>query len=97
MTKGFWILRIDVDQPDRYGDYVDAAGPAYKKYGAKILVRGGEFELVEGTARARNVIIEFPSYQAALDCYHDSAYQAAAKIRQAIAQCDVIIIKGAAD
>ena len=36
---------------------------------------------MEGKPRARNVVIEFPSYEAALACFHDPKYQAAKAIR----------------
>ena len=38
-----------------------------KQYGARFLVRAGRFENPEGGSRARNAVIEFPSYQAALE------------------------------
>ena len=38
----------------------------FAEYGAKFLVRGGERTEVEGQARARTVVIEFPSYEQAL-------------------------------
>ncbi len=68
MPKGYWIARVDIRDAARYPDYVAAAKPAFEKYGAKFLARGGNFHKLEGQVRARNVIIEFPSLQAAYDC-----------------------------
>jgi uncharacterized protein (DUF1330 family) len=94
MPKGYWIARITVNDPSRYPDYVAMAAPAYARFGSKLIVRGGTFEEVEGKARPRNVVVEFPTYQAALDCYNSPEYTAARKIRQAIADGEFIIIEG---
>src|SRR5665213_4097685 len=42
MAKGYWIARIDVEDGEAYESYVAAATPAYRKYGAQFLVRGGD-------------------------------------------------------
>ncbi|MFZ2103120.1 MAG: DUF1330 domain-containing protein [Oricola sp.] len=94
MAKGYWIGRITVRDPERYKDYVTTATPAYKEYGAKFLVRGGRYEEVEGEARSRNVVIEFESYDKALACYNSPAYVAARKIRQEIADGELIVVEG---
>ncbi|SEO63387.1 Uncharacterized conserved protein, DUF1330 family [Salinihabitans flavidus] len=94
MPKGYWIGRIDVDDPETYKDYVAANAAPFAEYGARFLVRGGPFELAEGTARARNVVIEFPSYQAALECYHSDGYQAAKAIRDPVSTGDIVIVEG---
>ncbi len=94
MSKGYWIARIDVSDPEKYKDYVSGAAAAFKQFGAKHLVRGGPFTAVEGQARSRNVVIEFPSYQAALDCYHSQAYQAAAAHRHAAATAEIVVVEG---
>ena len=65
MPKGYWIARVDIRDAERYPLYVAAAKPAFEKYGARFLARGGAFEKLEGQVRARNVVIEFPSLQAA--------------------------------
>ncbi len=54
----------------------------------------GTFEAMEGTNRSRNVVIEFPSYQAALECYRSAEYQDALKLRLPAADGDLIIIEG---
>ena len=94
MHKGYWIARITVREPERYPEYVAMAAPAYARFGSKLIVRGGTFEEAEGIARPRNVVVEFPSYQAALDCYNSPEYTEARKIRQAISDGEFIIIEG---
>lgn len=95
MAKGYWIARVDVNNPDRYPDYVNTAKPAFERFGANFLVRGGETHSMEGDNRARNVVIEFPSVQHALDCYNSLEYQDAVKIRQSVADSELIIVEGA--
>ncbi len=94
MPKGYWIARVDVRDAERYKDYVATAKPAFERFGANFLARGGEFAKLEGTARARNVVIEFPSLRAAVDCYNSAEYQAAAKIRQEVADAEMIVVEG---
>ena len=94
MAKGYWIARVDIKDAERYKDYVSTAAPAFVRYGAKFLARGGAASPLEGTARARNVVIEFPSVQAALDCYNSEEYQAAKAIRTPIADAEMVIVEG---
>ena len=94
MPKAYWIARIEVNDPDAYKEYVAGAAAAFRDYGAKFLVRGGRFEAAEGEARGRNVVIEFPSYRAAVDCYHSPIYQAARAHRLAAAIGEIVIVEG---
>ncbi|WP_377277097.1 DUF1330 domain-containing protein [Rhizobium sp. R86522] len=94
MAKGYWIARVDIRDAEHYKDYVAAAKPAFETYGAKFLARGGAYTLVEGDGRARNVVIEFPTYQAAVDCYNSPEYQIAAKIRQEVADGEIVVVEG---
>jgi uncharacterized protein (DUF1330 family) len=95
MAKGYWIARVDVRDPERYKDYVATAKPAFEKYGANFLARGGAYMEMEGKARARNVVIEFPSLQAAKDCYNSPEYQAAKAIRVTVADAEMVLVEGA--
>lgn len=94
MPKGYWVVRMDNSDPERYKVYVAANASAFKKYGAKFLIRGGKTESVEGKPRARNVVIEFPSYQSALDCYRSPEYQEALAIRKDISQGEIVVVEG---
>ncbi|MBW9063372.1 DUF1330 domain-containing protein [Rhizobium herbae] len=94
MAKGYWIARVDVRDTERYKDYVTAAKPAFEKYGAKFLARGGAFRRLEGDVRSRNVVIEFPSLQAAIDCYNSPEYQIAAAIRHEVASAEMVVVEG---
>ena len=94
MPKGYWIARVAVRNAERYPEYVAAARPAFEKYGARFLARGGRYEAMEGTARERNVVIEFADYDTAVACYRSPEYEAARAIRQAVADADLIIVEG---
>ncbi len=94
MPKGYWIAHVDVREPERYKDYVSTAKPAFERFGARFLARGGVSQAMEGAGRARNVVIEFPSMQAALDCYNSPEYQAAKAIRVTVADGEITIVEG---
>ena len=94
MSKGYWIVRVDITDMEQYKSYVAANAEPLKKFGARFLVRAGRFENPEGASRTRNAVIEFPSYQAAVDCWKSPEYQQAMKLRQPVSTADLIIIDG---
>ncbi|HHB81785.1 MAG TPA: DUF1330 domain-containing protein [Aliiroseovarius sp.] len=94
MTKGYWIGRVDIEDLDQYAKYVQANAAPFAKFGARFLVRSGDFVNPEGSSRSRNVVIEFPSYEAARACYDSPEYQAAKELRDAISTADLVIIEG---
>lgn len=94
MTKGYWIIRVDVTDLEAFKAYAVANGAALAKYGAKFLVRAGAYTVVEGSARSRSTVVEFPSYQHALDCWNSPEYQGARNLRLDAAEMDLVIIEG---
>ena len=94
MPKGYWIARVDVSDPEAYKDYVAANAVAFAKYNARFLARGGRVEAVDGHSRQRNVIIEFPTFEAALACWNSPEYQNAYKIRAKASVGDTVIVEG---
>jgi uncharacterized protein (DUF1330 family) len=57
MSKAYWIVRVSVRDEQKHPEYLAAAAPAFEKFGAKFLVRGGTFDTMEGNARERNVVV----------------------------------------
>jgi uncharacterized protein (DUF1330 family) len=94
MAKAYWIAHVSVTDPDQYKHYAGDAPIAFKKFGAVMLARGGAHQQMEGNGRARNVVIEFPSLQAALDCYNSPEYQAARAKRVGAGEADIVIVEG---
>ena len=94
MSKGYWIGRVDVIKPEPYQAYGVALAEVLRTYGAKFLVRGGTFEAVEGTARGRNIVLEFKDYSTALTCYHSPEYSRAKALRAGAVDIDIIVIEG---
>ncbi|MBO0347212.1 DUF1330 domain-containing protein [Roseibium sp. CAU 1637] len=94
MPKAYWIARMDVRDPDEYAKYVAGTKAAFAKYKAHFLVRGGEFESLEGQERTRNVVIEFPDRETALACYNSPEYQAAKAFRAAASAGELLIVDG---
>jgi uncharacterized protein (DUF1330 family) len=92
--KGYWIAHIDVTDPEGYKAYIAANAVPFGKFGVRYLVRGGTCEVVEGKARARTVVLEFPSYEAALACYRSPEYQASKRLRDGKAEADIIAVEG---
>lgn len=94
MAKGYWVAQVDVSDMEQYKKYVAANAKPFKEFGARFLTRGGQSENPEGKSRSRTVVIEFPSYRAAVDCYHSADYQAAIQLRATASSADIVIIEG---
>ena len=94
MAKGYWVGHVDVTDPEGYKSYVATNAEAFRKYGAKFLVRGGSFEAVAGKSRSRNVVLEFKDYATALACYRSPEYAKAMAHRDKSSVADIIVIEG---
>jgi uncharacterized protein (DUF1330 family) len=94
MAKGYWVAHIDVRDPEAYRAYQAAITEVFRKHRGRYLVRGGAFESKEGANRGRHIVVEFPSYQAALDAYHSPEGMRAAALRQAYADTNLLVLEG---
>lgn len=90
----YWIGHVTINDPTAYEAYRQANALPFATYGARFLVRGGAQEVVEGVVRPRTVVIEFPTLQAALECYNSPEYQAAKALRDGVALSDLCIVEG---
>ena len=94
MAKGYWVANVDVTNMDGYKNYVAANALPLRKFGAKFLTRGGKAEAVEGKLRSRVVVIEFPSFEAALACYQSPEYQQAKALRAGHSMAEIVVLEG---
>jgi uncharacterized protein (DUF1330 family) len=94
MAKGYWIGRVDVHNEEGYKPYAAANGAIFKKWGGRLVVRGGKYTGVEGQSRSRNVVIEFPDYDTALACYRSPEYQENIKRRQPHSTAELVVVEG---
>lgn len=93
MPTALWIAHVDVTDPDAYGTYATAAGPAIAAHGGVFLARGGRYVQLEGKDRARNVVARFPSLDAAVACYHSPDYQAALAHARGASVRDLVVVE----
>jgi uncharacterized protein (DUF1330 family) len=93
--KGYWMAMLEVTDPEGYPEYMAANAAAFEKFDAKFLVRGGQGQVFEGPAASRLVVIEFESYEKALECYNSPEYQAALVLRQKFSVAHFAIVEGA--
>ena len=96
MPKGYIIAHITVTDPEAYKEYVVKDTPILERLGARFVVRGGQSQTFECAAPEgqRHVVIEFPSYEAALAAYNDPEYQEVAEIRRRTAESVIYVVEG---
>ncbi len=92
----YWIAHVTVHDEEAYGRYAKLATEAIAKHGGRFLARGGRHLQMEGRDRARNVVAEFPSLEAAEACYRSAEYQAALDLARDAAERDLVLVEGAA-
>ena len=93
MAKGYWIVRVDISDPQPTGTMSRPTPSRSPRLAARFLVRGGKSRRRRRGARPQRGV-EFPSFEAARDCYDDAAYQAAKELRDGGERRDFLIIEG---
>lgn len=92
--SAYWIAHVNIENAEQYQNYIELAPLAFKKYQAKFIARGEQATSLEGEKFTKHVIIEFPDYQTALDCYHSEEYQHAKKQREQVSNAMITIVNG---
>ena len=93
MAKGYVIITEDIKDPAGMVEYGKLASQTMGT--AKVLAFGPAAETLEGRWHGtQTVLLEFESVEAAKQWYHADEYQAAAKLRQAAADCNGVIVSG---
>ena len=93
--SAYAILDLEVFNKEKFQEYQNIAPDIIKKYGGKIVVRGGESIIQEGEwIPKRIVIVEFPSYKIAQDWSNSEEYKKAIELRKKGAKTNAIIVEG---
>ncbi len=77
MSKGYWVVKANIDDPVEYSKYIEKATSVVANFNGNFLIRGGEQTDKENKGFDRTVVVEFYSYKEALDCYESEEYQTA--------------------
>lgn len=94
MPKGYVIAHAVVTDVEAWGQYVAKSKTALDKFGGKPIVRGGRCEIVEGNGVARNVVLEFASYEDALGYARSPEYAEAKALREGAGTIDIVVVEG---
>lgn len=94
MPKGYVIAHATVTDAEKWGQYVAKSKVALDRFGGVPIVRGGRCEIIEGKGTARNAILEFPSYEAALGYAKSQEYVEAKALRAGAGSLDMTVVEG---
>jgi uncharacterized protein (DUF1330 family) len=79
----YWVARAKINDPVEYKKYTDRVPDIIRKYGGKVLARGGRYQVMEGPQKFhRFVVIEFPTFEQAVACFQSPEYDQAASFRR---------------
>jgi uncharacterized protein (DUF1330 family) len=93
-VPGYLILNNVVTDPQGYEEYKAGAERLIAEHGGRYLVRGGVSTVPEGDWPTRFVVVEFPSYDAALAFYRSPEYEELSAIRKRCSTSSVAIVDG---
>jgi len=80
----YWVARSRIIDPVEYKKYTDPLPAIFANYDAKILARGGRYQVMEGPQKfQRFVVIEFPTFERGIACFTSDEYNQAAAFRRA--------------
>jgi uncharacterized protein (DUF1330 family) len=93
--KAYWVaLYKKIDSAENLKNYTAKVTPIIKSFGGKPLVRGGEYQCLEGENFSRTVIWEFPSYEIAIGCHDSKEYQEGWLLAKDTTERNLQIIQG---
>ena len=93
--SAYLIFDGKVHDAARYEDYKRQVPALIARHGGEYLVRGGGFEVIEGSWNpTRIVLLKFPDRAAIRAFFADPDYQPLLKLRHAIADSHAVAVDG---
>ena len=90
----YLIVDAKSSDPQAMQRYRELAQVAVANYGGRYLVRGGEYQVLEGDWRPqRLVVVEFPSREQARGFYDSPEYLAARAARAGVSSFDMLLVE----
>ena len=91
----YLIIDLEVHDSEGFQKYREGVGAFIAKHGGEYLVRGGEFEVIEGDWRPhRLVLFRFPNRQAIRNFFADPDYAGLKDIRFKTAKTVAVAVDG---
>ena len=95
MSKGYWISVYEkIENPKILIEYAKKAKVAIQSHQGNFLCRGGKNICLEGSAKPRTVVVEFPSFDLAKQAYTSNEYKEALNILKGSVERNLQIIEG---
>ncbi len=92
---GYVVVQVDIHDPEGFAIYRDMVPPTLETYGGRYLVRGGDYECVEGEWNPKRlVIVEFASVERAKQWWASEEYAPAKSLREKTSHSTAIIVEG---
>jgi uncharacterized protein (DUF1330 family) len=93
--KGYWlVLGTAIADQAAQTEYHRLWAPIAEKYGARLNPTKAPPLLREARDTSRVIVVEFPSYEMAKDCYEDPVYQEAKRFALKASNRDLLIFEG---
>lgn len=97
MPCAYIIADVTVTDPEKMARYREWSTRAMQEHGAEVLVRGGEFEVLEGPwTPSRLVLLRFASRAAAKAFYDSQTYTHARSLREGAGVMRMVVVDGLA-
>ena len=98
MQAAYIIVDMNISDMARYQQYMAVAPAAVAAAGGEYLVRGGQFETLEGEWKpSRIAMLKFPSFEIAMAFYDSELYRAARDKRAGTTEFfNMVLVEGVA-
>jgi uncharacterized protein (DUF1330 family) len=96
----YWMAHAKINDPVEYKKYTDLVPEIVKRFGGKVLARGGRYKINEGSSSFnrlhRHIVIEFATFEDAVACFESPEYQKAAEFRRlnGVGEVENVIVDG---